>query len=194
MDIEIQENLFAENVFVFELSNVNKLDDFLKNNKGKRICFTGHRPNHLPWGHNENCDLCETFKTKLNFLLKECIEFGYETFISGVALGFDTIACETVLNLKQKYPYIDLNLAIPCRNQSERWGIEDKTRYNNLLESANPIYVSEEYFKGCFNKRNRFMVDSCDLVVACFNGQNGGTKSTINYALKKNKNIIILKP
>lgn len=194
MDIAVQENLFSENVFVFDQNNIDGLERFLKSIKGKRICFTGHRPNHLPWGHNEDCDLCEAFKTKLNFLLKECVDAGFETFISGVALGFDTIACEAVLSLKEKYSYIDLNLAIPCKNQSEKWGIEDKQRYNKLLESANPIYVSSDYFKGCYNKRNRFMVDSSDLVIACFNGQSGGTKSTLNYAMKKQKNIIILKP
>ena len=41
--------------------------------------------------------------------------------------------------------------------------------------------------------RNRFMVDNSDYVLTWFDGAAGGTKSTILYALKKDKRVINLK-
>ncbi len=42
-------------------------------------------------------------------------------------------------------------------------------------------------------KRNRYIVDKSELVIAVFNGiQKGGTWYTINYAHKENKHIEII--
>lgn len=195
MDIAVQENIFEkQNVAFFDEISKEELVKFLKSINGKTICFTGHRPGHLPWGYNEDCDICKAFKKKLNVLVKTCIECGFETFISGVALGFDTFACESVLNFARKNINIELMLAIPCKNQPEKWGETDKKRYDNILSLANPVYVSTNYYSGCFIKRNHFMVNKADLVVACFNNLSGGTKSTVDYALKKGKNILFIKP
>ena len=38
------------------------------------------------------------------------------------------------------------------------------------------------------------MVDNSSLLIAVFNGTNGGTKSTIELARKKSLNIKIIKP
>ncbi len=39
--------------------------------------------------------------------------------------------------------------------------------------------------------RNRLIVDNADLIVAIWDGKSRGTKFTIDYALKKNKKIIV---
>lgn len=195
MGIEIQENIFNNSkVAFFDGLSFLELETFLKSINGKTICFTGHRPNHLPWGYNEDCEKCKEFKTKLLNLVFECSKIGFDTFISGVALGFDTFACDSVLFAKNKFPQIELMLAIPCKNQPEKWGEVDKKRYEDILSRANPFYVSTNYYQGCFIKRNHFMVDKADLVIACFDGKKGGTKSTVDYALKKRKNILFIKP
>ena len=48
----------------------------------------------------------------------------------------------------------------------------------------------EEYDKGCFQRRNEYMVDRCDLCLACFNFKSGGTKNTVDYAMKLGKDIM----
>ena len=195
MDIAVQENIFEkQNIAYFDDMGREELISFLKSIKGKTICFTGHRPSHLPWRYNEDCDICKKFKQKLNTLIKTCIDCGFETFISGVALGFDTFACESVLQFSKNNKTVELMLAIPCKNQPEKWGETDKKRYDDILSRANPVYVSTGYYSGCFIKRNHFMVDKADLVIACFNNLSGGTKSTVDYALKKGKNILFIKP
>lgn len=43
-------------------------------------------------------------------------------------------------------------------------------------------------------ERNRFMVVNSSLMIALFNGIEGGTKSTIDYARKRGLEIIIIRP
>ena len=46
------------------------------------------------------------------------------------------------------------------------------------------------YKRGAPLKRNERMVDLCDAVLAVWDGVSHGTKYTLNYARKKNKQII----
>lgn len=78
-------------------------------------CFTGHRPQNLPWGFNEKDKRCLKIKKQLKIEIVKAIKNGYTTFISGMALGFDIICAEMVLALKQKYSQIRLIGAIPCK-------------------------------------------------------------------------------
>jgi uncharacterized phage-like protein YoqJ len=41
-------------------------------------------------------------------------------------------------------------------------------------------------------RRNRYMVDKADLLIACFDGQSGGTLNTLRYAVRKNVRIVHL--
>ena len=68
-------------------------------------------------------------------------------------------------------------------------------RYNAILSAADEtILISDTYYKGCYDKRNKFMVDNSDYVVTWFDGHAGGTKNTINYAKKLNKEIEVVIP
>ena len=74
--------------------------------KEKTCCFTGHRDIPLLQ--------LPIIKSKLKKTIIEYIEKGYCYFGAGGALGFDTIAAQTVLNLKENYPQIKLILVLPC--------------------------------------------------------------------------------
>lgn len=84
----------------------------------KVCCFTGHRPQKLPFGFNESDERCVLLKQKI----REKVEYliikqGVTHFIVGMALGVDIYSAEIVLALKEKYPQITLECAIPCKNQ-----------------------------------------------------------------------------
>ena len=196
MELSVQENMFEnKDIMIYDNSNPEEFQEFLSSVSGSKVCFTGHRPSSLPWGYNENCELCTIFKQKLEHVVESLINAGLNSFISGLALGFDTISAETVLKLKDKYPQINLVLAIPCKNQSTIWKEEAKERYENIvMRATHKVFVSEFYSPSCFIKRNRYMVDNSDLIVACYDHYSKGTNSTIEYALKKSKKILILRP
>ncbi len=157
-------------------------------------CFTGHRPKGLPWGYNEKSELCESFKTELIKIIETFIRFGCNYFICGMALGIDMICAEIVITLKKKYKNIIFECAIPCREQSKMWKAEYRERYNKILQLADRIiYISESYSYDCMNKRNKYMVEKADILIAVWNGKPSGTFNTIKFAKEKGCKIKIIK-
>lgn len=120
-------------------------------------------------------------------------EYGIAHFISGMAIGVDLDFAEIVLKLRNKYP-IKLECAIPCPNQTLKWNKADKLRYERILKCADKINLIEKrYTPECMLKRNRYMVDKSELVIAVFNGiEQGGTWFTISYAKRENKTIELI--
>ena len=158
-------------------------------------CFTGHRPQKLPWGYNENDERCIDMINRTKAEIENAIKKGYHTFLCGMALGFDMICAEIVLELKKKYPHIKLIGAIPCKNQSDRWITSQKERYNKLVKQLDDIRcINDKYVDGCMQERNQYMINNSSLVIALYNGLGGGTKSTIDYAKKQGKEVVIIKP
>ena len=125
----------------------------------------------------------------------ELIEKGYENFIAGGALGFDTLAERCVLKLKEKYPDIKLILALPCKDQYKKWNKKDIEIYKEILSLADEkIYVSENYTPECMKKRNRYMVDSSGVIVAYVTKTTGGAVWTVKYAVDEGKRVIFARP
>ena len=116
---------------------------------------------------------------------------GYLYFGAGGALGFDTIAAQTVLKLKNKYPDIKLILVLPCKTQTRGWKDKDVAIYEDIKEKADKfVYTSENYDRGCMFKRNRHLVDNSSVCVAYLTEDKGGTAYTVDYARKNGLRII----
>ena len=148
-------------------------------------CFTGHRI--IP------PELFPMVRERLKRVLLNCIEKGYRYFGAGGALGFDTVAAETVLELKNQYPHIKLILVLPCHNQTRGWRKSDIAEYERIKSKADKVvYTAGRYYTGCMQKRNRHLVDNSSLCVCYLTGQNGGTAYTVKYAQKRGLKIINL--
>lgn len=159
-------------------------------------CFTGHRPNSLPFGYDETDRRCvklrKILKKQIEYLIKEC---GVEHFITGMALGVDLICAEIVIELKKKYPYITLESAIPCETQPVRWSEPQRDRYFHIAELCDKeTLLQHHYDKYCMMKRNKYMVDSSEYVLAVWNGSPSGTANTVRYARECEKKVIIVNP
>lgn len=160
----------------------------------KTCCCTGHRPKGFPFEYGvdkpKHTAYLKTLEEKTELAITE---YGITNFISGMAMGVDLDFAETVLKLRNKY-HIKLECAIPCRNQTLNWDVKDKLRYDSILKRADNVkLVSERYTAECMLKRNRYMVDKSELIIAVFNGiKKGGTWYTINYAKKENKVIVLI--
>lgn len=160
----------------------------------KTCCFTGHRPQKL--GYGENSIQCDELKNRLEELIIELIEKeGVTHFISGVALGVDTYAANIVLKLKSNYPMITLECAIPCETQAVKWNERDRDIYYDLIsKSDKETLLQQKYTSDCMQKRNEYMVDNSDYVIAVWNGKPSGTGNTVKYARKNNKMVLLLNP
>lgn len=148
-------------------------------------CFTGHRI-------IESKDI-PTVIHRLEKTIVSCIDKGYQYFGTGGALGFDTIAANTVLRFRNEYPFIRLILVLPCKQQSSGWDIDDIEEYNRIMAEADKIvYTSQDYFRGCMHKRNRHLIDNSSLCICYLLSDRGGTAYTVNYARKNGVQIINL--
>jgi len=154
-------------------------------------CFTGHRPAKLPWGNDENDLRCLRLKARLYAAVESAIAEGTEHFICGMAEGCDFYFCEAVLKLKERYPHITLEAALPCPTQAEKWDEATRGRYRALLSRCDyETMVSEVYAPGCMQRRNRYMVDHASLLIAAHDGLPGGTRATIEYALRRGVSVV----
>ena len=164
--------------------------------KSKCCCLSGHRPSKLPWGYNENNLECLKFKDIVRRKLKEFVEDGITTFLTGMAEGFDMIATEILIEMKKSYKDIQVIAVIPCFNQEKLWSDNQQKRYRYILEECDKtIVISESYSRTCMQERNEYMVNHSSVVFACYdNISSGGTKNTIEYAKLKNREIVLLNP
>ena len=154
--------------------------------KLKVACFSGHR--NLPKDRTE-------LQTNLEKAIIELIEREVVFFGNGGALGFDQLAAETVLHLKDEYPHIRLVMVLPCppEHQSLKWDDEQKKRYFKILEQADKVRVlSPRYTNSCMHERNRHMVDNSAYLICYLRKLDGGTFYTVNYAEQKSLKILRL--
>lgn len=151
----------------------------------KTCCFTGHRT--IPF------DKQQWLKECLERTLVELIQQGIIYFGAGGAIGFDTLAAQTVIELRERYPAIKLIMVLPCKTQADRWNERDKKIYEDILGQADKrVYISEQYYDGCMHARNRHLVDCSGTCVGYLTKNSGGTAYTVDYARKKGVRVINL--
>ena len=144
--------------------------------RGKRCCFTGHRPQWLKRSE-------EDIKVDLENSILKAISEGRTTFISGMEYGVDIWAAEIVIRMKAGNPNLHLIAAIPFPGFDEDWDSEWRKRYRYLLSQAEYTKILEpECSEEAYQKRNEWMVSHSSKVIAVYNGEPGGTRNTIRYA------------
>lgn len=163
----------------------------------KACAFTGHRPSGFSFGLDESDVMCRGIICALRVQIKRLYNMGIRTFYTGCATGVDTWAAEIVLDEKKRCPDMRLVAAVPFRGQEENWDISEKRRYKEILEGCDQVVtLSDRFYRGAFLKRDRYMVDNSDAVIAVYDEANSssGTGYTVRYALKKNKTVVIIDP
>jgi len=151
--------------------------------KNQTCCFSGHRD--IPPAHR--APLEQTLTEEIAKLISR----GVTCFVTGGALGFDTLAAQSVLSLQAAHPHIKLLLILPCKNQTRNWSSSDIEAYNQIkARAAKYIYTSEDYHRGCMHVRNRKMVDISAYLIAYRRKNSGGTAYTVQYAEEQNLQII----
>ena len=146
----------------------------------RSVCFTGHR----------KITVTQELKGRLYIELEQLVKNGVTEFYVGGAIGFDTLAEQTVTELKKSYPQVRLNLVLPCptEQQTQKWSAEDKTEYFRLLSLADSVEICcEHYTADCMKKRNQRLVDLADICVCYFDPSNdrSGTGQTVRMVQRK---------
>ena len=147
--------------------------------KAKTCCITGHR------------EIPATRQKIIRKLLQQeilaAIADGYTHFISGFATGADLLFADIVTEQKESYS-ITLEAAIPYPG---RMKTPDKT-FQRLIRCCDTVKIHSDVFhKGCYMRRNRYMVEQSQRVIAVYDGRRtGGTAATVRYANEKEIRIV----
>ncbi len=164
----------------------------MKINKSTTAAFTGYRTIKILRSASGR-DIIEKLYLELNDVIEKLCEEGYDTFLSGMAEGFDMLAAEAVLKVKMKRANIRLIAVVPFLGQESGYFPRDKKRYQDILHSADKVVItSDTYHKKAFFVRNDYMIQNSSLIVCYYDGQRGGTMYTYNRALRNNMKIINL--
>ena len=157
----------------------------------RTVALTGYRTDKMPFAEDsQDANYC-SFRKKLLVIISRLMEMGYDSYISGMAMGFDTWAAESVIELGAS-----LECAVPFPEQVDGWEAQDQQRWVDIInKSSKKTVVSESNQKGAYYKRNRYMVDNADVILCGYTGRKrGGTAYTVNYALQQDKIVIQLHP
>lgn len=163
--------------------------------KFETCCFSGYRPEKLPWGDRESDPRCRELKRRLFHVAEALYDSGRRRFVCGMARGCDIFFCESLLALRNIHKDVSIEAAIPCEEQAERWSKAWRERYEKLLEQCDSVtYTSRRYTRGCMMLRNRYMVDASSVIVTVYDGRTGGTRYTRDYAAKRGLEMIEIYP
>lgn len=154
-------------------------------------CVTGNRPKGFPFVRDKCNEKFNIYLEMLDAKVEALIANGYDRFISGFADGADIDFAVCVINKMKRNKDIVLEAALPYPKTNEKMYQEHGLNFCDLMANVTTVTeVSDRYFRGCMQKRNRFMVDNSDFVLAIWNGEeSGGTWYTVNYALNKSKTV-----
>lgn len=162
----------------------------------KRVCFTGHRPEKIA-GWSENPEAIErSVRAALAEEIVRCVADGAERFLCGMAPGFDLWAADELLRLRALGGIggdVELVAVVPHEGFSRTFDEASKVLYEEVLAAASEVVtLSPHYYHQCYARRNRYLVDNADFVVAYYEGCSGGTRQTIDYARKQGRGVVNL--
>ncbi len=135
------------------------------------VTFCGHRDVFDP----------EAVGAWLNETAEELIREGADCFYLGGYGQFDTLAAAVVRKQKERHPQIRSVLVLPYLDRTFDAADYDETIYPPLEN------VPRRY---AITRRNEYMVDRADVIVAYVIHSFGGAYKTLCYAQRKKKRII----
>ena len=144
--------------------------------------FSGHREVHQP-------DMEAQLDAEIEMLLQTDNEF---LFLTGGMGQFDDMGAGAVRAAKRRHPKKCITLALVLPYMLNRLNT-DKAYYQSHYDQ---IIIPEEsetaYYKAAIRRRNRWMVDRADIVIAYICRDFGGALATVRYAQKQGKPVVNL--
>lgn len=166
----------------------------------KTCAIIGHRPTRFKFKYNENYSGCKRLKKRLRDQFIQLYEQGFRRFLVGGALGVDMWSGEILLELKKQPEYGDIELVIilPHPGHDTRWDERSKKRMAFLRQHcAECVTIGTDTGPESSYKRNRYLVDHADCLVAVYDDNKflrSGTMMTVQYAQRESKPIILIHP
>ena len=145
-----------------------------------RCSFAGHRPEKLK-------DDEATVRAFLQREIDLAVQEGFCTFLTGMAMGADLWAAEEFLLYRQAHPdqagELHLIAVTPFPGFAARWKPDWHAIYTRIWRNADHrVIISPSFADDVFERRNRYLVVHAARLIACYNGEEGGTHQLIAHA------------
>lgn len=131
----------------------------------KSCALISHSPFPFPvcWTPHRSSRQWEALRRTLIRLIEE---EGVTHFISGMEQGGELDAAELVLALKERYPNITLECAIPFETQSSCWQERLRDRYFSVAERCDKeTLLQTRSTPDCMDRRDCYMKERADIVL-----------------------------
>lgn len=139
-----------------------------------------------------NSDTSEGLMPKLVQALEYAISEGCDTFYLGKMGNFDSMMKRATGELKKKYPHIERILVIPYITKSLEQNKRDYEReYDFILLPHEIVPVPPKY---AIIRKNEWVIDNSDIVIACALNPYRGAGKAVDYAKRKGKHMINISP
>lgn len=120
-------------------------------------------------------------RSVLRNIIEDLINKGANEFLLGGYGTFDLIAAHTIKALKFKYPHILSVYVTPYINREWDRKLYDCSEYPPIENTPKRYAIL---------KRNKWMIDNSDILVAYVSHSWGGAAKTLEYAHRKNIEIM----
>lgn len=144
------------------------------------LAVTGHRPNKLGgYGRGVEMSLLRLAGSELRSLKPESV-------LTGMALGWDTAIARAAIALG-----IPFTAVVPFDGQEGCWPMESRRAYYRLLKDAKDVVTvcTGGYASWKMLRRDRWLVDNAEHLLALYSGAKGGTAHCVEYAQGKGLGI-----
>ena len=138
------------------------------------------------FGHRELFSKTDDIAQQLKTIITDLVEKGVDTFYVGNHGDFDRISSRVACDLKTLYPQIKVVLILSYANELQ-----------HIKNPSDDFYLPPEIEsapkRACIVRKNQWVVEHSDFIVAYVKYPFGGTAKAIEYARKKNKKVIEVK-
>ena len=144
--------------------------------------FAGHRNVFIP-------DIDRKIAAALDTIMGKDDTF---VFYTGGMGEFDSKCSSAVRAARHRFPEKQLRLILVLPYMTNRVNTDKnllETEYDDVMI---PIELADVHPKAAIRKRNRWMVDRSDILLACVYRDFGGAYDTMQYALRKGLTVINL--
>ena len=157
------------------------------------LCISGHRPEKLGFEPQDAAMMTKRLKSMLYLEMKDSLESGYNTFVSGGSKGVDLWAAEIVIGWKNEGLPVRLITVLPYKSYGKSYTGLDIYHFNRALENSDEVeYAGEEYVKSCMFRRNEMMVDRSSRLIAVIKDFRSGTGQTVRYARRQGVEVRLI--
>lgn len=161
--------------------------------KNKTVCFSGYRPERFSFILNDGEEAYLALEKRIEEAILQAVDEGCDTFICGMAKGFDLVAGSLVVALKESWVELaDLNLVavLPFERHGFLGNPWHVLHQMVLGQAYEVVTLSSRYHSKAYHDRNRYMVDNSSRLICYYDGQKGGTDYTVKYARGKGLKIV----